>query len=486
MIFSPPTYPRMLLLCLILTIFSSCSKDSDLLSDYVSENDQAALDARRQANNQATGSESTDSGTDTQEPDATNPPDIPEGDLGEIKAFPGAEGFAKYASGGRDGIVVEVTNLNDSGPGSLREALLMTMPRTIVFKVSGIIECSDYLSIPSNAGNVTIAGQTAPGGGILIKNGELRIQASNVIVRHLRIRVGSGVSGDNRDGIKIRSFRPEPLYNVIIDHCSVSWGQDENISITNAENVTIQNTIVSESQYGLLIQDSKNVSIINNLFALNHSRSILANTVDHFDLTFEMINNLVFGFQWATSGTDGMSFNVIENIYKSSRDFESITDYCVTLTAPNAANGDFATISTTHAYLSGNSYDSGVKGLYREELIPYLFDQPKYSSTYVADDVSKLESNLISNLGASVPERDAVDARIIQNYSSGTGKYTNVGTFPSIGSASGYVDLDQDGIDDTWESAYGIDNKNPDDGQADKDNDGYSNLETFLHYLATR
>ena len=137
-------------------------------------------------NSSNSGGSTTEEDPEEDEEEPQDPPQTDNSPLsGELKAFPTAEGFGRYATGGRGGIIVEVTNLNDSGPGSLREALNIKQTRTIVFKVSGIIECNDFLSIPNDAGNVTIAGQTAPGQGITIKGAEFRIQASFVILRHL-------------------------------------------------------------------------------------------------------------------------------------------------------------------------------------------------------------------------------------------------------------------------------------------------------------
>lgn len=136
---------------------------------------------------------------------------------GALKAFPSAEGFGKYATGGRGGRIIEVTNLNNSGEGSLRAALAETGTRTIIFKVSGTIECTSYLQIKHGNGNVTIAGQTAPGDGIAIKGAELRIMASNVIVRHLRIRPGEETTGSNEDGLRVVAYKNTRVENVIID-----------------------------------------------------------------------------------------------------------------------------------------------------------------------------------------------------------------------------------------------------------------------------
>jgi len=406
---------------------------------------------------------------------------------GELKAFPTAEGFGRNASGGRGGIVVEVTNLNDSGPGSFRAALKMKQRRTIVFKVGGTIQCRDLLRVPAESGNLTIAGQTAPGDGILVKGGELQIRASNVIVRHIRFRMGPNPPGkSNYDGIKIRSYDlSNPAKNIIIDHCSVSWGDDENISIKNAENVTIQNSILGECHKSFLMQRAKNISVLNNLFSLTASRNILANTVKHLDLTFEQINNIVYGFKWGTSGTDGMSFNVINNVYKLSNDFETSTRWCITNTPPNPENKDDATIETTHAYIEGNVIDTKDLSLYRSELNGYVFPTPKYTSSYKPTDASsnRLDSKLLPHIGASIPVRDAVDTRLIESYLTSTGTVKDYGTYPNIEGGIGYVDSDKDGIADDWEKSNGLNPDDYSDGARDRNGDGYTNLEDFLYYL---
>ncbi|SIS51408.1 hypothetical protein SAMN05421766_102506 [Zobellia uliginosa] len=407
----------------------------------------------------------------------------------ELKAFPTAEGFGKNATGGRGGIVVEVTNLNDSGPGSLRAALEMKQTRTIVFKVGGTINAKSSLNIKPGSGNVTIAGQTAPGGGILIKNGELSVQTDNVIIRHIRVRMGPGTNpegGHNLDGIRVRSFQNNKLKDVIIDHCSVAWAIDENFDIKNAENVTIQNCIIGESIRGVLISRSKNISILNNLFILNNSRNVLANTVTHTDLTFEQINNIVYGFKWATSGTDGMSFNVISNSYKLPNNFDTSTKYPITLTPPDPENNDKGNIKTTHAYLKDNIFDSNFTGLYRKELEPYLFSSPKNKSSYKATNVNNLENKLLSHVGASIPKRDALDSRLISDFKNSNGTLRSNGSYPSISSGTAYKDSDKDGISDDWEKSHGLNPNNKADGNEDRNKDGYTNLEDFLYYLANK
>ncbi|MGP1991170.1 discoidin domain-containing protein [Zobellia laminariae] len=417
--------------------------------------------------------------------------------LENLDAFPTAEGFGKDATGGRGGVVVEVTNLNDSGPGSLRHALVeIREPRIIVFKVSGTINAKSNLPIYSGRGNVTIAGETAPGGGILIKNGSLSIQADNVIVRHLRFRMnssGNPQDGHNMDGIRVRSSNQSvKIKNIIIDHCSVSWALDENISVKYAEKVTVQNSILGECIKGMLMQHAKKVSVLNNLFALNNSRNIMANSSDNTDFAFEQINNIVYGFKWATSASEGMAFSVIGNRYRLSDDFETSTNYPITLTPPDSANDDNGNIKTTHAFLDGNILDESLLGLYRKELKPYLFSSPKNKSSYRATDAgnNKLDSKLLPHIGASSWKRDDVDKRLIQSYQNSSGTNKTSGSFPSISSGTGYKDSDKDGIDDNWELSHSISSslqvkKNWDFGNYTVvNNAGYNAIEIYFAWLS--
>ena len=156
----------------------------------------------------------------------------------EVPAFPGAEGFGAEATGGRGGRVIFVTNLNDSSPGSLRAAIEASGPRIVVFKVSGIIELNKPLEIKN--GDITIAGQTSPEG-ITIANRAFRVKAENVIVRHIRVRLGD-IKEVEEDAVEL-----DGAYNVVLDHVTASWGIDETLSIRNSDLVTIQWCIVSEA-----------------------------------------------------------------------------------------------------------------------------------------------------------------------------------------------------------------------------------------------
>lgn len=159
----------------------------------------------------------------------------------KILAFPGAEGFGSMTRGGRGGRVIAVTNLNDSGPGSFREACEAEGPRIVVFRVSGTITLESTLRIPNS--HITIAGQTAPGDGICVRNYPISISASEVIIRYLRVRLGDE-SGVDADAISSRYQK-----NIILDHVSASWSVDETVSIYHCENVTVQWCLISESMY---------------------------------------------------------------------------------------------------------------------------------------------------------------------------------------------------------------------------------------------
>ncbi|MDD3431142.1 MAG: hypothetical protein PHF38_03855, partial [Bacteroidales bacterium] len=252
-----------------------------------------------------------------------HPPRLPEG---VIPAFPGAWGGGMFTSGGRGGQVIAVTNLNDSGEGSLRAALEAEGPRIVVFRVAGTIKVDGDLNI--NHPDITVAGQTAPGDGICIA-GTFNINTHNVIVRHIRVRRGVPVGGQGDDNIG-----GNPNHHIIIDHCSTSWGMDENISLYRhmrpsldgttqikdpAKNITIQWTISSEAldarghAFGGTWGGNPS-TFHHNLFACNTARNPSIGMSGPFDFR----NNVIFNWRHRTmdGGDETSMINVINNYYR--------------------------------------------------------------------------------------------------------------------------------------------------------------------------
>ena len=229
----------------------------------------------------------------------------------QIPAFPGAEGFGSFTPGGRGGKIIEVTNLNPTGKGSFRSACEASGPRIIIFRTGGTISLIKNIRIKNPY--VTIAGQTAPGDGICIKGAAIIIETHDVILRGLRIRIGDDISGpnpENRDGIGIEN-KNNPPYNIIIDHCSISWAVDENVSVWYAtHDITFQWCIISEAlnksihpkgshSMGMLfgapegsVNRPKNISIHHNLFAHNQDRNPKIAGANFC----EIINNVIYNF----------------------------------------------------------------------------------------------------------------------------------------------------------------------------------------------
>jgi pectate lyase len=402
---------------------------------------------------------------------------------GELLAFPGAQGFGRKAVGGRGGDVYHVTNLNDSGVGSLRDAISQPN-RTVVFEVGGVIRISSRLVFKSNQ---TIAGQTAPGGGITIYgDGTSFSGVSNTIVRYLRFRMGaSGESG--KDTVAVASG-----HDMIWDHCSLSWGRDGTFDLNpdsgaSIYNITLQDSIVAQglqthSTGGLVITDG--TSIIRSLYVDNNSRNPKARG------TLQFVNNVIYN--WVDSGyilgdTSGRS------------DGQMLGNYLIT--GPET-DGD-ALDSPTSAYrlfAEGNYYDSDLDGtLNGRLLVQGDFGSVTWLSAPSVDfpDVPVLTAqealaHVTANAGAS-RHRDPADEYVLAELASFGRRGATISDESSLGFAGGVgtlpagtapADQDRDGMSDAWEAAHGLDAADDSDGKADRDGDGYTNLEEYLSSLA--
>ncbi|WP_225444199.1 pectate lyase family protein [Echinicola arenosa] len=415
-----------------------------------------------------------------------------------VPAFPGADGFGKYTTGGRGGKVLVVHNLNDDGPGSLREAIRKKYPRIIVFAVSGNIKLESSLDI--NYGDLTIAGQSAPGGGITLQNYPIKIKGDNVIIRYIRSRLG--------DLEKVQDDAMSCIRNkdVIIDHCSLSWATDECGSFYDNENFTLQWSIISESLnesvhakgdhgYGGIWGGMK-ATFHHNLLASHNSRLPRFNGARYHKMPEkEMVdfrNNVIYNWKSNSSyaGEEG-HHNIIGNYYKAGPATKSNQRRIV---EPYAPFGQF--------YLKGNvmtaseevSEDNsqGVDGV--EDLSEVLVNEP--FPFVMANDQEKAEvayEKVLTKVGASL-YRDQVDRRVVNEVRSGIstlGKHGNgiidsqsdVGGWPLLKSKKAPKDSDQDGMPDVWEKKHRLNPNSADDSAGFDLDKQYTNIEIYLNEL---
>ena len=318
-------------------------------------------------------------------------------------------GFGKHTTGGEDGEVIRVTNLNDSGSGSFRDAVLRSGKRIIKIEVEGVLNLGSNIYVTQ--GDLTILGQFAPGEGLTITGGMVQFENSNVIVRYMRFRKPQR---DGTDCVSITAWQGKLVENVVFDHCSFSEAEDENFDIRGVNggivrNVTVQNCIISNNTYGLLSgTGTYNVSILRNYFTKNNERNIRANyPTGEFD--FEFTNNIVYGFKSGTKPSMGCRFSAINNIYKLASGYVPYDDAVVDSSSSGGGN-----TSETYAYIIGNIKPSSLK-TNDEALQPYLKSSPFLSSGFEPIPSSELEI-ILDDVGCSLPKRDAKDQELVNDY----------------------------------------------------------------------
>ncbi len=428
-------------------------------------------------------------------------------------AFPGAEGFGRSATGGRGGDVYSVTSLADAGPGSLRKGIDSAVgPRTIVFAISGTIELKSRLLLDKS--QMTIAGQTAPGDGITLKDFTFAIKnATNVVVRYLRVRLGDehkerGAKGG--DDV----LNTDDVDEMMIDHCSLSWAIDGTHDLRRGGNVTVQWCILSEAMNHSLHHKTDhamcasyrnltgNISLHHNLYSTcrdRHPTLGSASAPPQYIVDFR--NNIIFN--WSASGTANFAdhfINCINNLWRPG----PMTDPARLPIAMKGALPDMA-----KGYMSGNVFEER-EDLTRDNYAALDFKRwlkagggYKYQGTSAADWKVDKEPGLGTNLpqtqsakkasdlvlaqsGASL-HRDAVDTRVIDNVRKRQGKLIDsqkdVGGWPTLKSIPAPLDSDHDGMPDVWEKAHGLNPNDPADRNGGKDRAGYTNLERYLNSL---
>ncbi len=477
-------------------------------------------------------------------PSAAKPSDLPQA---KIPAFPGAWGGGMYSFGGRGGQVLVVTNLDDSGPGSFRAACETPGPRIVVFNVAGIIRLKNRVSI--RAPYITIAGNTAPGDGVCIAGDTVQLDTHDIVVRYLRFRRGKTDPADRDD-----SLGGNPTGNLIIDHVSSSWSLDENISMYRhmyqppeggkelklpTVNVTIQNSISSESlnifhhAFGSTI-GGLNSTFLHNLWACNTGRNPSVGM--YGDFTFA--NNVLFNYRHRTidGGDHRSEFNIINNYLKPGPGTPD-SDVRYRLLKPESERNKDVKDHFGRAYVAGNivegndrvthdNWDGGVQPDVRVESLSAALAKIRVDTPFphAPFDLLSAEAGynyVLANVGATLPRRDPVDTRIIEEVRTGVipplqiakgsaekaafygyqekwidelaalvpkGFITDpseVGGWPEY-RGQPYADGDHDGLPDDWETAHGLNPRDASDAVKDANGDGYTNIEDFIDGLDPR
>jgi len=458
----------------------------------------------------------------------------------DIPAFPGAEGGGAFTPGGRGGKVIVVTTLADRGKGSFREACEQGGARIIVFNVAGVIRLQSPINI--RAPYVTIAGQTAPGDGVCVTGASFLIDTHDVVIRHMRFR----------RGMQDVAFRDDAMGgnavgNILIDHCSGSWGLDEVLSLYRhvynrkadgyglklpTVNITIQNSMFAEAMdaynhaFGGTI-GGHNSMFCRNLFASNISR----NPSVGMDGDFNFVNNVLYNW-WNRSidGGDNKSlFNIINNYLKPGPITPLDKPIGHRILKPESGRDKSKAISFGKAYVNGNivegnskvtknNWDGGVQIEENADAGEYTkaikVDTPFPMPQVALMETKKAYDYVLANVGANFPKRDAVDERIIKTVKTGKAIYKEnapefispyikrrlpadsykkgiitdirqVGGLPEY-KGTPYLDSDNDGMPDAWEIKNGLNPKDSSDAQLDCNGDGYTNIEKYINGIDTK
>lgn len=436
------------------------------------------------------------------------------GSSSEVLAFPSAVGFGKNTVGGRGGSTIKVTNLNNSGSGSFREAMTTSGARIVVFDVSGHINLTAPLSITN--GNVTVAGQTSPGG-ICITGDTTTFECEEVIVRHMRFRVGSHGSSDAEelDSLDLwgqgapSSPSGNEYANLIIDHCSIGWGVDENFSTAyELDNVTIQKCMVHEGltsaghpkgnhSKGLFIwgrySPNMRVTLYRNSNIHNYDRVPLINTgIDAYPVVADCVNNVSYNhFGSLPMGTEdrGVRVNWRHNYTKEGPGSNS---------AGYEAHHWTSGSPVENIYMIGNIGRSRATQGGSEWRVHEGFSNVLISTDWQADDpwdtaglvaetmTAALAQEIVEDSGVTVPSRDSVEDACIADYIAGDGSYrtdvTYPDDYPTYSTPSAPTDTSGDGIPDSWATANGLNPATNYEGVSSPN--GYDWVERYINDLA--
>lgn len=438
-----------------------------------------------------------------------------------VPAFPGAEGHGAMTRGGRGGRVIAVTNLNDSGPGSLRAAVEAEGPRIVVFRVSGTIVLESPLKISHPY--LTIAGQTAPGDGVALRKHQIQINADEVVIRYLRVRLGDE-SGVDADAVSSRYHK-----NIILDHLSASWSIDEAVSLYHGENVTVQWSLIAESLYASNhikghhgfggIWGSNYSTYHHNLLAHHSSRNPrFASGCGYTDyrnnVLFNWGYNSAYGGEKRQQGNAKFSHcvvNVVANYYKPGPATVP-GEVRRRIVNPTSGGRGFGSWFVADNFLEGDpavtadNWAGGVQPEADQEGVDEIrLDQPWPAKPIQQQSAEEAYLLVLREAGATLPARDPVDRRIVEETRRGEAAYqgagyrkdhpaadeskpsgiidsqNDVGGWPKLASSPAPADSDGDGLPDAWEEKFDFDPGVAIDPARDSDRDGYTDVEEYLN-----
>ena len=422
-------------------------------------------------------------------------------------AFPGAEGYGRFAKGGRGGDVYHVTNLEDEGPGSLRHGIVSAGgPRTIVFDISGTIQLKSKLQI--NKSNLTIAGQSAPGDGITLRDHTVSVRdCRDVIIRYIRIRLGD----KNKEPSGPDTLSTDDFSDMILDHISLSWAIDGTHDFRAGRNFTIQWSILSEALNDSIHPKGKHamcasyrepdgpISLHHNLFSTCRDRHPTLGSADPGDkiTIVDFRNNVIYNWN-ATANFCDHFINAVNNYWRPGPETDPRRKpIAMKGSLPHAARGfmagnifegrddwtrdNYATLDFQRWLGPGKSYK------YAGTLADWKADPPDLGTDAPSTQSAKQAYKLVLAHAGSSLKRDAVDRRVISDVRKRRGKLLDsqdeVGGWPPLKSAPAPTDTDRDGMPDAWEKANNLNPRNPEDRNADSNGDGYTNLEQYLNSL---
>lgn len=422
-----------------------------------------------------------------------------------LPAFPGAEGFGSFTPGGRGGRVLFVTTLEDYDrakgeapiPGSFRQAIETKGARNIIFRISGTIFLKSVLVVREPF--LTIAGQTAPGDGICVARYTTRVDAHDVIIRHVRFRLGDEARAE------LGTFDVSSTHDVILDHCSISWSMDENCTLhgKGVKNLTVQWCLIYEGlnrsfhpkgEHGhgsLLRTDGGALSIHHSVYAHNNARNPRPGGYeDTPGVLLDFRNNVVYDWG-ATSGYSGLErtrLNYVGNYFKPGPSTtDAVREFAFSAqtfqTKMYLANNFFhdRPQKTANNWLMIRKWGEWPGEIKDTNLVPEPFPAPPVTT----DPAEAAFEKILAGGGATLPRRDAADARLVAEIRSGKGRIIDsqkeVGGWPVLKSTPAPADGDNDGLPDEWEQRFGFDPAKTADGTQDTDGDGYTDLEEFLN-----